>query len=44
MPEIAAELGVDGIVEGSVLREGNRVRIIAQPIDARDDRHLWAEQ
>jgi TolB-like protein/Tfp pilus assembly protein PilF len=41
--QIAAELGVDGIIEGSVLRSGDRVRITAQLIDARADTHLWAE-
>jgi eukaryotic-like serine/threonine-protein kinase len=43
LPEIARELRVDGIVEGSVLRSGDRVRITAQLIRAADDRHLWAE-
>ena len=43
MPEIAGELNVDGIVEGSVTRSGNRVRITAQLIHAPTDRHLWAE-
>lgn len=42
VPEIARELAVDGIVEGSVLRAGNRVRINAQLIHAASDRHLWA--
>ncbi len=42
MPEIARELGVDGIVEGSVMRAGDRVRITAELIDAVSDRHLWA--
>ena len=42
LPEIARELGVEGVVEGSVLREGNQVRITAQLIDARRDRHIWA--
>jgi TolB-like protein/Flp pilus assembly protein TadD len=42
LPEIASELGVDAIVEGSVWREGKRVRIAVQLIDARTDRHLWA--
>ena len=41
-PEIARELGVEGIVEGSVVRSGSRVRVTAQLIDARQDRHLWA--
>jgi serine/threonine-protein kinase len=43
LPDIARELNVDGIVEGSVLRDGNRVRVTAQLIDAAADRHLWAE-
>ena len=43
LPEIAGELGVDAVIEGSVLREGNRVRITAQLIDADTDRHLWVE-
>jgi len=42
-PEIAKTLDVDAIVEGSVQRSGDRVRITAQLIDARADRHLWAE-
>ena len=41
-PEIAKLLNVDAVVEGSVVREGNRVRITAQLIDARADKHLWA--
>ena len=41
-PEIARELGVEGIVEGSVVRSGSRVRVTAELIDARQDRHLWA--
>jgi len=43
LPEIAAELGVTGIVEGSVVRDGDRVRITAQLIHAGSDTHLWAE-
>jgi TolB-like protein/Tfp pilus assembly protein PilF len=42
--EIAEELGVAHIVEGSVQPAGNRVRVRAQLIDARADRHLWAER
>ena len=42
-PEIARILNVDAIVEGSVLRAGDKVRITAQLIDARADRHLWAK-
>jgi TolB-like protein/Flp pilus assembly protein TadD len=40
--EIARELGVDAVVEGSVARDGGRVRITAQLIRAADDCHLWA--
>lgn len=43
MPEIAQELNVDGVIEGSVVRSGDRVRITAQLINARTDRHLWSE-
>jgi len=43
LPEIARELNVDGIVEGSVMRSGQRVRITAQLIHAPTDHHLWAE-
>ncbi len=43
MPEIARELNVDAVVEGSVLILENRVRITAQLIHAPTDRHLWAE-
>ncbi len=43
LPQIAKELNVDGIVEGSVLRSGNRVRITVQLIQAPMDRHLWAK-
>jgi len=41
--QIARELGVDAVVEGSVLRSGDKVRITAQLIDAARDQHLWAE-
>src|SRR2546429_6083930 len=41
--EIARELEVDAIVEGTVLRAGQRVRITAQLIDAANETHLWAE-
>ena len=43
LPEIAKELNVDIIVEGSVLRENNSVQITVQLIDAHEDNHLWAE-
>ena len=42
LPEIGRELGVDAVVEGSVLRSGSRMRITAQLIRAATDRHLWA--
>jgi serine/threonine protein kinase/Flp pilus assembly protein TadD len=42
--EIARELGVENVLEGSVRREGNRVLVNVQLIDARNDRHLWAER
>jgi len=43
MAQIARELNVDAVVEGTVMRSGDRVRITAQLIEARQDRHLWAE-
>jgi len=43
LQEIARELDVEAIVEGSVLRIGDEVRITAQLVDTRSDRHLWAE-
>jgi len=43
LPEIARELNVDAVVEGSVTRSGNQVRITAQLLDAHADRHLWAK-
>jgi adenylate cyclase len=42
-PEIAKMLNVDAVVEGSVVRSGDRVRITAQLIDAPADKHLWAD-
>lgn len=43
LPEIARELNVGHIVEGSVLRVGDRVRITAQLIEGKTDQHIWAE-
>jgi TolB-like protein len=43
LPEIAKALQVDAVVEGSVLRVGDRVRITAQLLQAATDKHLWAE-
>jgi len=42
--QIARELGVEAIVEGSVARSGNRVTVTVQLIDATEDRHLWAQK
>ncbi len=42
-PEIARKLGVDALVEGSVMREGNRIRVHAQLISALTDEHFWSE-
>src|SRR6266849_11024490 len=44
MPEIAKTLGVDAIVEGSVIREGNQIRVHTQLIRAATDEHIWAEE
>lgn len=43
LKEVAQELGVDSLIEGSVLRTGNRVRITAQLIRGSTDEHIWAE-
>ena len=43
LKEIAQQLGVSNVVEGSVRRSGNHVRVSVQLIDARTDRHLWGE-
>ena len=43
LAEIASELKVDHVLEGSVRKADNRIRITAQLIDARTDRHLWSE-
>ncbi|HJY85960.1 MAG TPA: protein kinase [Candidatus Acidoferrales bacterium] len=43
LPDIAKELNVDAVIEGSVQRVGNRVRITAQLIRAATDTHLWAD-
>ena len=43
MPQIASELNVDAVVEGSVLRSGERVRITAQLIQLPADKHIWSE-
>jgi TolB-like protein/DNA-binding winged helix-turn-helix (wHTH) protein/Tfp pilus assembly protein PilF len=43
LPQIAHELNVDAVVEGTVIRSGAQVRITAQLIDAAADKHLWAQ-
>lgn len=43
LPQIAQELGVDAVIEGSVQRESDQVRVSIQLIDATTDKHLWAE-
>src|SRR6185436_6237985 len=43
LPQIARSLNVDHIVEGSVRKAGNRIRVTVQLIDVRSDSHLWAE-
>jgi TolB-like protein/class 3 adenylate cyclase len=43
LPEIASELKVSYLLEGSVRKSGNRLRIVSQLIDAKHDEHLWAE-
>jgi TolB-like protein/Flp pilus assembly protein TadD len=43
VPEIAKTLGVDALVEGSVMREGSRIRVHAQLIRAATDEHFWSE-
>ncbi|HKV81922.1 MAG TPA: tetratricopeptide repeat protein [Candidatus Sulfotelmatobacter sp.] len=42
-PEISRTLGVDALVEGSVIREGNRIRVHAQLIRGSTDEHFWSE-
>ena len=44
LPEIGRELNVGLILEGSIIRSGNRVRVNAQLVDAAKDQHLWAQQ
>ena len=43
LPEIARELKVEGIIEGSIQRSGKQVRITAQLVDAATDRHIWGK-
>ena len=44
VPEVARELGVDFVVEGSVRKAGSRVRVTGQLINGKDDRHVWADR
>ena len=44
MKQVAAELGVQYVIEGSVRKAGNRVRITSQLVDAATGRHIWAER
>jgi TolB-like protein/DNA-binding winged helix-turn-helix (wHTH) protein len=43
LPQIARELGVDGILEGSIIRENDEVRVTVQLLDGPNDRHIWSE-
>jgi TolB-like protein/DNA-binding winged helix-turn-helix (wHTH) protein/tetratricopeptide (TPR) repeat protein len=43
LPQIAHELGVDGVLEGSVIRENDQVRVTVQLLDGPHDRHIWSE-
>jgi TolB-like protein/DNA-binding winged helix-turn-helix (wHTH) protein/Flp pilus assembly protein TadD len=43
LPQIARELNVDAVIEGSIMRSGGRVRVTAQLIEAAVDKHLWAQ-
>lgn len=43
IPQVGRELNVDAVIEGTVTRSGNRVRIRAQLIEARNDQHIWAQ-
>jgi TolB-like protein/class 3 adenylate cyclase/tetratricopeptide (TPR) repeat protein len=44
LPEIAEQLGVQGVIEGTVIHEGDRVRVTVQLLDAREDVHLWSDR
>ena len=43
LPQIASELGVDAVLEGSVIRENDEVRVTVQLLDGPHDRHIWSE-
>jgi TolB-like protein/DNA-binding winged helix-turn-helix (wHTH) protein/Flp pilus assembly protein TadD len=44
LPEIARELGVEALIEGSVVRDGHRVAVTANLIDASSEKHIWSER
>ena len=44
IPEIGRQLNVDAVLEGSVLRDHDRIRITAQLIETTDDKHIWADE
>ena len=44
LPEIARELGVDAVIEGSVMRSGDRVRVTAQMMEGATETHLWGKE
>ncbi len=44
LPEIARDLGVEGVIEGTVTLEADRVRVTTQLIDARSDTHVWSDR
>jgi TolB-like protein/DNA-binding winged helix-turn-helix (wHTH) protein/Tfp pilus assembly protein PilF len=44
LPEIARELGVEALIEGSVVRDGHRVAVTANLIDASNEEHIWSER
>jgi TolB-like protein/DNA-binding winged helix-turn-helix (wHTH) protein/Flp pilus assembly protein TadD len=44
LPEIARELAVEGLIEGSVTRDGHRVAVTANLIDASSEKHIWSER
>jgi TolB-like protein/DNA-binding winged helix-turn-helix (wHTH) protein/Flp pilus assembly protein TadD len=43
LPQIARELGVDSVLEGSVIRENDQIRVTVQLLDGPNDRHLWSQ-
>jgi eukaryotic-like serine/threonine-protein kinase len=43
LPQIARELGVEGVVEGTIVRSGDRIKVTAELIDADSDKHLWTD-